>query len=65
MEKLLSVAVLSEKMGRNGFHYAISKEDISTRRKFCSTVSNKIFFFIKISLPLERMFFPLLERNKR
>ena len=31
-------------IGGNSFHLAISKEDISTRRKICSTSSNKIFY---------------------
>ena len=44
MEKLLSVAVILEKMAGNGFHQVISKEDISTRGKICSTSSNKIFY---------------------
>ena len=44
MEKLLSVAEKKKKMAGNGFHQVISKEDISTRGKICSTSSNKIFY---------------------
>ena len=53
MEKLLSVAAISEKWEEMVFTTRFLKK-ISTRRRISSTGSN-YYFLVKISLPLERI----------